>query len=620
MTTSKSIVWLHLSDLHLCEPKTGWDAHRVLESLIDDLKKMQADHDLQPDLMFFTGDAAFGSVAGSTLSEQYQDVEQFFTNVRQAFKQEIPKENFFLVPGNHDVDRKKAFKQLSTWLDQQNDVKIINGLIADGDDEWRLYMERLADYQKFLEAKGYNHLLTDKRRLVYAQVREIKGIKIGIGGFNSSWSCGRNGENGKLWLGSNWQNGSICKTLKQQNTDLKLALIHHPPSWFVEYEKNKALMHMERDFDFFLHGHEHQGWVNHINKDHVRIAGAACYEGSDEENGYNFVRLNLETGDVEIWLRKFVEDGAGGWISRVIPGKTNDHGLWPIEKLPCLTKLIRTPSGNTDTDNEKRKTNDTFTIKVRGKIKDILDTGNPEALAFSGALLSGQSSVALPENILIPIENFSPDTSISKWLRVVIACLSQARSQHREIKSCASEIFGWLLLLCVNGDHAIDVDNTKEIVVPVHTETGTEVFIARLEQRSAKFQHKGTDKVLGEGHVDPGDLELAFFKLDQLRQIQELVYFKAFGKTPNLNGNWLGLLKNFLDINANNTKKMIYLTLPKTRYSEHLDMIKTLKTDLPHLQVLIVGVDNNGGNSVLIMDESRLEAYVLTFLKTLAEY
>lgn len=33
----RTITWLHLSDLHSCKTKTGWDAHRVLMSLRDDL-------------------------------------------------------------------------------------------------------------------------------------------------------------------------------------------------------------------------------------------------------------------------------------------------------------------------------------------------------------------------------------------------------------------------------------------------------------------------------------------------------------------------------------------------------------------------------------------------------
>ena len=199
-------------------------------------------------------------------------------------------------------------------------------------------MERLTFYRQFLQDHDYTHLLNDPERLIYAEIREINGVKVGIGGFNSAWNCCRDNEKGKLWLGGNWQNGTIVNSLNKQKADLKLALIHHPPGWFVEQEDSKMRNQMERDFDFFLHGHEHQGWVNAGIDGHVRIASAACYERADQENGYNFVRLNLETGETEIWLRKFEGDG-GGWIPRIIASRTTNDGLWRADSLPCLLKL-----------------------------------------------------------------------------------------------------------------------------------------------------------------------------------------------------------------------------------------------------------------------------------------
>ena len=340
-TPVKSIVWLHLSDLHLCEPKTGWDAHRVLRPLIKNLQQLERRHGLLPQLMFFTGDAAFGNYGsgpGSTLAEQYQEVETFLTEIRQAFSTEIPKENLFLVPGNHDVDRSEVTDQETKWIENEATADTVTQLIKDNKKSWKGFMDRLKTYRQFLQSNGYTHLLDDPDRLIYSQIREFHGIKLGIGGFNSAWNCSRDKEKGKLWLAADWQNGTIVKSLQKQQAELKIALIHHPPGWFVEQEGALLRSQMERDFDFFLHGHEHQDWVNSINDHHVRIAGAACYEGSGEENGYNFVRLNLETGDMEIWLRKYDEHG-GGWIPRIIAGKTNNDGLWRIPSIPCLEPL-----------------------------------------------------------------------------------------------------------------------------------------------------------------------------------------------------------------------------------------------------------------------------------------
>jgi 3',5'-cyclic AMP phosphodiesterase CpdA len=104
------LTWLHLSDLHACKPRTGWDAKRVTDSLCVDLRKMQADYSLRPDLVFFTGDAAFGQIGkerGKAIVDQFREAHDFLTAVRQAFEPELPQRDLFLVPGNHDVNRER---------------------------------------------------------------------------------------------------------------------------------------------------------------------------------------------------------------------------------------------------------------------------------------------------------------------------------------------------------------------------------------------------------------------------------------------------------------------------------------------------------------------------------
>lgn len=106
----------------------------------------------------------------------------------------------------------------------------------------------------------------------------------------------------------------------------------------------------EREFAFHLHGHEHLGWVNKSDH-HVRVAAAACYERSGTENGYNFVRLNLETGEGEVWLRRYDTHG-GGWTPRIISGKTDNNGRWRLGQLSRLQAFARNqPVNKPSTDS-----------------------------------------------------------------------------------------------------------------------------------------------------------------------------------------------------------------------------------------------------------------------------
>jgi predicted MPP superfamily phosphohydrolase len=336
----RTITWLHLSDLHACKPKTGWDAHRVIGPLRGDLQRMQEGYHLHPDLIFFTGDAGFGQIGegkGETLREQFDDAHYFLEQIRRTFDQPVPQSNVFIVPGNHDVDRREVTQDQIDWLERQHSSSVVTKLIHEAGRQWSRYMERLGPYKTFLEQRGYNHLLGSGDRLIYAQKREISGVEVGIAGFNSAWACCRDHEKGKLWFCGDWQAGELTSQLR--DVAFSIALVHHPFNWFVEQEDPSLLRLIEREFAFHLHGHEHQGWVDEKSDGHTRIAAGACYQGADQENGYNFVRLDLETGVGQVWLRQFDSHGRD-WVQRIVAHKTDCHGMWPLHHSVWVRGLL----------------------------------------------------------------------------------------------------------------------------------------------------------------------------------------------------------------------------------------------------------------------------------------
>jgi predicted Zn-dependent protease len=176
---------------------------------------------------------------------------------------------------------------------------------------------------------------------------------VGIVGFNSAWSCcGEKNEKGRLWLGGNWQLQALRKKVKE--ADVRVALMHHPINWMNDvedvHEVKSGIRHV---FDFFLHGHEHDGWVTGLRDDqHIRIGADACYESSRSENGYNVVRLNFDEGTGEVWLRKYSSEAGGGWIPRTVPHKTDDKGVWSLN-ISWL-KAGRDGTGTTESAESNR--------------------------------------------------------------------------------------------------------------------------------------------------------------------------------------------------------------------------------------------------------------------------
>ena len=336
---SRAITWLHLSDVHLCPKKTGWDADPVLSSLREDLQHMQKAHGLHPDLIFFTGDLAFGQLPDSSMPRQYDQAASFLDSIRESFRPAIDKGKVFLVPGNHDVNRSLVGRPDTQWLDDlkgDEGARTISELMRDRNHEWRSFMKRLVEYRKFLRKYKYDHVLTDAERLVYAVKPVIAGFRIGIAGFNTAWSSSREKEKGKLWLGR-WQVEALRSQL--DGCDFRIALTHHPLNWFREEEDPNLSVAIEESFDFHLHGHEHQGWV-HTQDRHVRIGAGACYESSTKENGYSFGTIFPQEGRGEILFRRY--DAAGrGWVARTVRKKAENDGRWPLRLLWLNPKLER---------------------------------------------------------------------------------------------------------------------------------------------------------------------------------------------------------------------------------------------------------------------------------------
>ena len=347
-----TVTWLHFSDLHLCEKQTRWDAGRILRELEKDIAGLREREGLVPDLIFFTGDAAFGQIRdeeGLRIQDQFKEAQQFFEDIRSAVSKDLPVQNVFLVPGNHDVNRAavglvQAGFESEIPEDEGEARRHVNELMHKGGLEWQDMVRRLNDYREFLSSASYGHLLEDRERLVYASIRDIHGVKVGVAGLNSVWSSHGDNECGTLWLAGHWQVENAHSKLK--DAEFKIALAHHPCNWLKAAESADAAREISREFAFFLHGHEHDDWVDQGEDGHTRIEAGASYGESSEETGYNIVQLDVGTGKGKVWLRRFDSTG-GGWVTRPVADRAPD-GIWPIDAwAQRLSRAGAAPGGTT---------------------------------------------------------------------------------------------------------------------------------------------------------------------------------------------------------------------------------------------------------------------------------
>jgi predicted ATP-binding protein involved in virulence/predicted phosphodiesterase len=341
-----TIHWLHLSDIHF-HGKDNWRDERARRELLTYLAGMFNNGEFaRPDLVFCTGDIAFGETGAQALQKQYESAKGFFTDLLRvcgAPGERLPVSRLFVVPGNHDINRKEVDEDAQAALvalarDSRNQMARINSRLETKPTPFTNAMKRLAAYEDFVK-EFLPHQVDTEGRCIYAQVVAVRGVKLGIAGFNSAWSCAGPEDDRNLWLGAEWQFNRAQRDLA--GADIRLGLIHHPIDWLNEAEREVATRRIARDFDFWLHGHAHNAWVEALGN-HVRIGAGAVGAGTSDEFGVNLVRLVLpdvletlapKAGSApagaersEVHLHQFKD----GWTIQPIAGQA-PRGIWPFD-------------------------------------------------------------------------------------------------------------------------------------------------------------------------------------------------------------------------------------------------------------------------------------------------
>lgn len=321
MSAGKELVWLHLSDIHF-HPNTGWRDGRVRRELLEFLQEGFNDGSLpRPHLVFCTGDIAFGETSGAPLKQQYNEATDFFDKLLNCCK--LPRERIFMVPGNHDVNRKEILRDQQAHLVEMADtprdhVAAINDRFDSASKDHRLAMERLQEYGNFVQS--YRPELHWENYHLYARQIEVEGWKVGVAGFNSAWSCAGPEDDRHVWLAGRWQFNHMAEGLR--GADLKIGLIHHPFDWLNEAEHHEAEQRASMDLHFLLHGHTHTAWVS-PSDNCVQVAAGAIGADTPDQFGINLTQINLVTGKCCTHLYNYQQ----GWVIAPVP-KHAPVGQW----------------------------------------------------------------------------------------------------------------------------------------------------------------------------------------------------------------------------------------------------------------------------------------------------
>lgn len=337
-----TLTWLHISDIHF-HPDTVWRDNAARNALLKYLQRVyEKDDSLRPDLIFCTGDVAFGETHSAPLAEQYGQARSFFDSLLAVCGgggAPLPTERLFVVPGNHDVNRNSINADAQATLiaraaDSERYAQLINMRFDHRTREFRDAVVRLDEYAAFV-ASYLPHQSDAEGRHCYARVVDVGGLKVGVAGFNSSWSCAGAEDDRALWMAAEWQFNNAARPPLDE-ADLRVGLIHHPTDWLNAAERDVATRRIAGGFHFWLHGHSHNQWVVPAQS-HVTVAAGAVGAETSGEFGINIVRLDLTASRGLAHLHTY-SPRDGGWARANVPTHAED-GPWPFDLPNRLRSL-----------------------------------------------------------------------------------------------------------------------------------------------------------------------------------------------------------------------------------------------------------------------------------------
>lgn len=333
MPSAKSLTWIHLSDLHFGHGKdaaTRFDQKAVTAAIVSDAVQVASELGA-PDVVFVTGDIAF-----SASSEQYDQAAEWLGKLLEALK--IGPER---VPGNHDVDRKKAVAGHSDLVHEGLRAKPdkVNELLEKADTMATIW-PKLAAYETFARAYGSPTITAAQPFWTHQFNTDLGLVKaIGLNTTLLSFDGGDSQENLALGL------GQLQRALETPVRDaLYIVLQHHTPNWLRDGQLLRAMLKERAHILLCGHVHEQGGFVDlpFASRGNVELVAGAGHQDAGEggEHAYAWGRLHHDGLDYfpRAWFRRepsFLAqrirppDGQKGYTS-----KLGEYVAYPRAKLP----------------------------------------------------------------------------------------------------------------------------------------------------------------------------------------------------------------------------------------------------------------------------------------------
>lgn len=316
---SHSFKWLHISDFHF-KGGDAYDRDVVLGSLVKSLPDLFSRFG-SPDAIIVSGD-----IANSGKKTEYDAATAVFDEILAVAG--LSKERFFVVPGNHDVDRAEGVGLARTL----NSVEESDAYFKTGSSLLHVssrmqafglwYDDYFSGIRSFPRGKTYS-----------TEFFESNSCKVSISLFNSATFCFDDTDNGKLFIGRRSADGA-CQEVSGSKFDVSLAVMHHPLNWLHHSESIQIKSLLRDSFDCLLTGHMHENEIENVagsSGDILHLCAGATYQTSKWPN--TALICSAENGQVVVTPIRYTSGPRPVWAldTSLFPGTETYQGSFTLK-------------------------------------------------------------------------------------------------------------------------------------------------------------------------------------------------------------------------------------------------------------------------------------------------
>lgn len=274
---------LHLSDIHI---KSSF-APSLIETkeIYGSLGQFTGDVDCC--LIIVSGDIAF-----SGKKAEYELASTLLKTIKNEITKKYSiKTHIIIAPGNHDCDFSKdcsirdiVIDSLASNPEKANDESIIT-ICTEVQSDFFNFRNEISTLKPIFEHKLWVDYLI-----------QIADKSVKISAINAAWMSKIKETQGELTF-------PIEKFLHAEScdSDLRIAVIHHPLNWYKQHSYHPLRKSLRRDFDAVFSGHEHNissGFIDESDHGKSLYFEASALQ-SDEpgiSNGFSCIKFDLTNG------------------------------------------------------------------------------------------------------------------------------------------------------------------------------------------------------------------------------------------------------------------------------------------------------------------------------------